>query len=57
MAHQIEIINGVASMAYASDRGLPWHGLGQAADTAMTSEEALRLANLDWNVEIGRAHV
>lgn len=50
MAHQIEIINGVASMAYASDRGLPWHGLGQPADGAMSAEEALKLANLDWQV-------
>lgn len=50
MAHDIEIINGVASMAYAADRGLPWHGLGQAADSAMTAEEALRLSNLDWTV-------
>jgi phage/plasmid-like protein (TIGR03299 family) len=28
----------------------PWHGIGTVVDGAMTSDEALRLARLDWKV-------
>ena len=38
----------VETMAYAGE--VPWHGLGKPVDHAMTSEEALREASLDWNV-------
>ena len=31
-------------------REKPWHGLGTVVKEAPTSEEALRLAGLDWNV-------
>lgn len=33
-----------------STREKPWHGLGVIVQEAPTSEEALRLAGLDWNV-------
>lgn len=33
-----------------STREKPWHGLGVVVKEAPTSEEALRLAGLDWNV-------
>ena len=33
-----------------SVREKPWHGLGTVIANAPTSEEALRLAGLDWNV-------
>lgn len=33
-----------------STREKPWHGLGVVVQEAPTSEEALRLAGLDWNV-------
>ncbi len=33
-----------------STREKPWHGLGTVVKEAPTSEEALRLAGLDWNV-------
>jgi phage/plasmid-like protein (TIGR03299 family) len=29
----------------------PWHGLGTVIDAAVTSEEAIKLAGLDWKVE------
>ena len=33
-----------------STREKPWHGLGTIVMEAPTSEDALRLAGLDWNV-------
>ena len=33
-----------------SVRTAPWHGLGEVIADAPTSEEAIRLAGLDWNV-------
>ena len=43
MAHMIE------SMFY--NREVPWHGLGVKVDGAVTSQDALRLAGLDWKVD------
>lgn len=49
MAHDLEIINGKAS--FASLRKPAWHGLGEVVSDEMTTEEILKLANLnDWNV-------
>lgn len=31
---------------------VPWHGLGQVVNGLMTSEEVLKLANLNWNVSV-----
>ena len=42
MAHQIE------TMFY--NREKPWHGLGVRVSEALTSEEALTISALDWNV-------
>jgi len=33
-----------------SVREKPWHGLGKVISDALNSEEAIRLAGLDWNV-------
>ena len=33
-----------------SVREKPWHGLGEIIQEAPASEDALRLAGLDWNV-------
>lgn len=48
MAHELEMLKD-GSYSFASTRK-EWHGLGRLVDTAMTSEEALREANLDWTV-------
>lgn len=56
MAHNLEIINGKASAAFVvtgtGDRQVPWHHLGTYVDKAMTAEEALELANLNWDVRL-----
>lgn len=43
MSHEVE------TMMYVREK--PWHGLGTMVAEAPTSAEALRLAELDWNVE------
>lgn len=49
MAHEIEMINGKAQMAYAGDT--PWHGLGTRVPSDLTPEQMLEAAGLDWEVE------
>ena len=43
----------VETMFYVkkSERDVPWHGLGTSIENAPTSEEALRIAGLDWTVD------
>lgn len=48
MAHQIHIQNGRASMMYVDEE--PWHGLGTKLKEPATSAQAIRAANLDWEV-------
>ena len=48
MAHNLEIVNGEASMFYV-DRP-PWHGLGRRLAEPATAEEAIQGAKLDWEV-------
>ncbi len=38
----------VETMFYVGET--PWHGLGQKIDTAPTSEDAIKVAGLDWDV-------
>jgi phage/plasmid-like protein (TIGR03299 family) len=49
MAHELEIVDGRASMAYAGS--VPWHGLGQQVDPDVSPAEMMKAANLDWTVE------
>jgi len=49
MAHEIEIVNGKASMAFAGD--VPWHGLGKLVPSDLTPDQMLEAAGLDWKVE------
>jgi phage/plasmid-like protein (TIGR03299 family) len=49
MAHELEIVDGKAQMAYVNE--VPWHGLGVKVDPDITPEEILKVAGLDWTVE------
>ena len=55
MAHEIEMVNGVAQMAYVGDT--PWHGLGKRVPADLTPEQMLEAAGLDWTVEKVPAYV
>lgn len=50
MAHNLEIIDGNASMFYVASEGVPWHGLGTEVPDALTSADAITAAHLDWSV-------
>lgn len=51
MAHELEIVDGKAQM-FSGESITPWHGLGTVIEGLATSEEALKLAGLDWNVDL-----
>jgi phage/plasmid-like protein (TIGR03299 family) len=48
MAHEVEIVNGEAQMAYAGD--LPWHGLGTKVSNDLTPQQMMKKAGVDWKV-------
>lgn len=48
MAHELEIVNGVAQMAYAGD--VPWHGLGEKVSNDLTPTQMMQKAGVDWEV-------
>lgn len=50
MAHELEIIDGQAQMAYRVSKGLPWHGLGVPVEDDMTPQEMMKAAGVDWRV-------
>ena len=50
MAHELEMINGQAAMAYRQSSGVPWHGLGTPVEDDMSPIEMMKAANLDWKV-------
>lgn len=49
MAHNLEIRNEKASFVAVGEKA--WHGLGTYVDKAMTSEEAINLGRLNYDVE------
>jgi len=51
MAHELEMIDGQAQMAYRASKGLPWHGLGTPVGDDMTPQEMMEAAGLDWEVK------
>lgn len=48
MAHELEIVDGVAKMAYVGEE--PWHGLGKAVPQDVSPEQMLDAAGLRWEV-------
>lgn len=48
MSDNIEIVNGVAS--FFSNRVPAWHGLGEIVDGALTWEQAIEKAHMNWEV-------
>jgi phage/plasmid-like protein (TIGR03299 family) len=50
MAHDLEFVDGQASMAYAGAEK-PWHGLGVSVPYDLTPVQMLDAANLNWRVE------
>jgi len=49
MAHELEMVNGVAQMAYVGET--PWHGLGKRVPADLTPDQILEAAGLDWTVQ------
>lgn len=50
MAHEINYNSLKGTHSFVSNQQKAWHGLGQIVDSAMTAEEAITLANLDYEV-------
>lgn len=50
MAHLLNFDKRNGTWSFASHSEKAWHGLGQVVQKAMTSEEAIKLANLDYEV-------
>ena len=48
MAHELEMVNGQAQMAYVGD--VPWHGLGTKVNPDLTPDQFQKVAGLDWTV-------
>ena len=49
MAHEIEMVDGIAQMAYVG--AVPWHGLGKEVPADLTPEQMLEAAGLNWQVK------
>lgn len=49
MSHELEFVDGEASMAYTGD--VPWHGLGTKVAPDLTPLQMLKAAKLNWTVE------
>lgn len=54
MAHELEITNGKARMAYNVESGVPWHKLGTPLKGLQTVEAMLEAAGADYEVAIKR---
>ena len=54
MAHEIEIIDGNAQMAYSGS--VPWHGLGTRVPADLTTDQMLEAAGLNWEVKKVKAY-
>jgi phage/plasmid-like protein (TIGR03299 family) len=47
--HEVEMVDGVAQMAYAGET--PWHGLGTKVEPDLSPIQIMSKAGLDWSVE------
>ena len=56
MAHNIHYNTGTGTYSFFSVNEKAWHGLGQALDHCPTSEEALQLSGLNFEVEKRRLY-
>lgn len=56
MAHALETFTD-GTTAFFSNRETPWHKLGTLTEGAQTAADALRLAQLDWEVTKAETHV
>ena len=54
MAHELEIVDGQAQMAYSGS--VPWHGLGTRVPADLTSDQMLDAAGLNWRVKKIKAY-
>lgn len=54
MAHNIEMVDGKAQMAYVGET--PWHGLGREVPADLTPEQMLDAAGINWEVEKIKAY-
>ena len=55
MAHELELINGNASMFYRGAK--PWHSLGTMIEGEISVEEAIVAAGLDWRVDTQKVYL
>ena len=51
MAHNLNYDKRTGTWSFASNSEKAWHGLGQIVNGAMTAEEAIKNANLDYEVD------
>ena len=51
MAHMLNFNKRTGTWSFASNSEKAWHGLGQVVNGAMTAEEAIKNANLDYEVD------
>ena len=49
MAHELEIVDNKAQMAYVGEK--PWHGLGVELKEGVMPMEMMKAAGLDWEVK------
>lgn len=57
MAHNLEFNERKGTHSMFSVQEIPWHGLGQIVENALTSKQAIEAANLDFEVKKIRNHV
>lgn len=50
MSHEVEVVNGQASMFYVGDK--PWHSLGKPVRRGLTTREGIIEAGLNWTVSL-----